>query len=76
MTLREVARYLRLGRHTVRGLIRRGELAAVDVGGRGRPRLVVLPDALDAFVRGRQVVPQRSRPAARRRPPNQIDFYP
>jgi hypothetical protein len=78
-TLREVARHCRVGRKRVEDWVRRGELAAVDVGRRGlggRPRLVVMPDALADFLRGRQVVPAR-RPKPRRRPPaGQIDFYP
>jgi hypothetical protein len=41
----------------------------------GRPRLVVTPDRLESFLKGREC-PAQPKPARRRRPTQQTDYYP
>ena len=73
----EVAHYLRIGPDRVRILIRTGKLGAINVGSNGRPRFVVLPVHLAAFVEANAAVPP-ARP--RRRPKLKrsefTDFFP
>ena len=47
--------------------IKSGELAALNLANRGchRPRYSITPDALDAFKRSRQVIPQTVSPTRR-----------
>jgi excisionase family DNA binding protein len=77
LTVHEVARRYRVGEDKVRAWIARGELAAVNTATAmcGRPRYVVLPDALKNFERLRVAGPT-PRPAHRRKRPTAIDFYP
>jgi excisionase family DNA binding protein len=77
LTVAEVARRYRIGRDKVRALIARGELAAVNTASTmcGKPRWIVLPDALAVFERRRQggPVPITRR---RRKRAHEVDFYP
>jgi transposase len=78
-TTADIAKRFRVGQDTVRGWIKRGELVAVNTRDVrcGRPRFVVLPEALAAFEQARQAVtPPGTRPARRRKRTSQIDFYP
>jgi hypothetical protein len=71
-----VAKLLRVGIDRVRGWIARGELVAINVADPGRPpRLVVLPDALETFLRGRQTTPP-PKPVRRKKRTTEVDFYP
>jgi excisionase family DNA binding protein len=76
MTVRETARLLRVGPDRIRGLIRRGELGALNLGDGRRPRFVILPSHLQAFEQARRVTPP-PKPVARRkrRPPGWIDYF-
>jgi excisionase family DNA binding protein len=77
ITVREVARRYKVSPDKVRAWINRGELHAVNTARRlcGRPRWVVLPEALAAF-EGRRAGGPAPKPARRRRPPAAVDFYP
>jgi hypothetical protein len=77
LTVADVACRYRVGPEKVRAWIARGELAAVNTASApdGRPRWVVLPDALALFERRRAggpmpKVPRRKRRAAR------VDYFP
>jgi transposase len=76
LTVREVARRYRVGEDKVRAWIARGELAAVNTAAVlcGRPRWVILPDALAGFERRRAGGPP-PKPCRRVRQVG-IDFYP
>jgi excisionase family DNA binding protein len=78
MTPRELARVLRISPDRVRALIQSGELAALDLGGRGkRRRYVILPHHVAQFERRRQAAPPPSPPRQRRRRKTvEIDYYP
>jgi transposase len=77
-TVREVARRYRVSPERVRGWIRRGELAAVNTADvlRGKPRLVVTPEALARFEQARQAASPPKPVPRRRRRTDEIDFYP
>jgi transposase len=77
LTVREAARYLRVGEDRIRSWIRAGELGAVSTADpcRGRPRWVILPHHLAAWERRRTASPPPKTPR-RRRQPQVIDFYP
>jgi hypothetical protein len=77
LTVAEFARQRRIGKDKVRALIARGELVAVNVAINlcGRPRWVLLPDAVAAFDRRRSSAPM-PKPARRRKRTQEIDFYP
>lgn len=66
----------RLGIHVARVLawIRAGELAAIDVGDRTRPRWRILPDAIAQFERRRAAKPPAP-PAPRRKKDPAITEY-
>jgi hypothetical protein len=77
LTVADLARRYRVLPDKVRAWIARGELAAVNTAAVacGRPRWVVLPDALATFERRRSGAP--ARPVRRkRRQTGQIDYYP
>jgi hypothetical protein len=76
-TVRDVARRYRVSEDKVRGWIRRGELLAINTAGAtcGKPRFVVLPEALQRFERGRAAA-EPPKPLRRRRRPELIDFFP
>jgi transposase len=77
LTVRDVARRYRVGEDKVRAWIGRGELAAVNTAAVlcGRPRWVILPDALVAFERRRAGGPP-PKPARRKRRVTEIDYFP
>ena len=77
LTVRDVARRLRVGEDKVRGWIKRGELSAINVASSlcGKPQLRVTAEALAAFERGRMAGPP-PKPVRRRRRPTTIDYYP
>jgi hypothetical protein len=77
LTVADLATRYRVSPDKVRAWIARGELAAVNTAAAlcGRPRWVVLPDALAAFER-RRAGGGPPRPARRKRRPAGIDFYP
>jgi excisionase family DNA binding protein len=77
-TPRELARVLRISPDRVRAMIQSGELGAISMARTqsGRPRYVILPCHLDAYVRGQQVsAPPRPAPRRRRRT-TPVDYYP
>jgi hypothetical protein len=78
LTVRDVARRYRVSPDKVRAWIARGELAAVNTASAmcGKPRWVILPDALADFERRRQGGPAPKLPRRRKRQAAVIDFYP
>jgi hypothetical protein len=76
LTVRDVSRRYRVGEDKVRGWIRTGLLEAVNTAATlsGRPRWVILPQALERFEAGRRASAPKPRPRRRRRAG--IDFYP
>jgi transposase len=76
-TVRDVAARYRVSPAKVRGWISRGELSAINTAdvACGRPRWLVLPDALLAFERRRAAAPE-TKPARRKRQSVPIDYYP
>jgi hypothetical protein len=77
-TTADVAGLVRVGEDRVRGWIRSGELAAINTADRGRrPRWVIMPDALAAFLGRRQVAPPPPpKPARRIKRRDIVDYYP
>ena len=78
-TVRELARYLRIGPDRVRAMIRRGELGAVSTAPTrsGRPRFIVLPHHLLEWERRHQAATTHTPATRRRRRRTQpIDYYP
>jgi transposase len=77
LTVPEVAQRYRVGEDKVRSWIRRGELKAINTATVlcGRPRWVILPNALAAFERSRASTPP-PKPARRRRQVDVIDYFP
>jgi len=78
LTVRDFARRYRVGEDKVRAWIRRGELRAVNTAAVlcGRPRWVILPEALMEFERIRRSGPPPKSQRVRRRRVGQIDFLP
>jgi excisionase family DNA binding protein len=77
MTVSEVAVRLRVSPDKVRAWISRGEVAAVNTADLqcGRPRWVVTAEALEAFEQRRRGGPA-PKAQRRRRPTQQLDYYP
>jgi hypothetical protein len=78
-TVREVARRYRIGREKVMGLIRRGELRAVNImtSVSGKPRYVITPEALRDFEeRHSAAVPMRPNRRRTRRIPDYCSGLP
>jgi excisionase family DNA binding protein len=75
-SVRDMARLLRSGRERVTGMIRRGELPAVNVGTHARPRYVILPHQLEEFVNGRRAAETPAPARKRRRAAAIRDYYP
>jgi excisionase family DNA binding protein len=75
LSVREVAKYLRISPDRVRAMIARGELQALDMGTPQRPRLVVLPEFLAAFGRRHRATTPQPAPR-RRRAVVAVDYYP
>lgn len=78
LTVAEVAKRYRVGEDKVRTWIRKGELRAINTATVlcGRPRWVILPDALLAFERGRAAVPEPKPTKRTRRRADTVDYYP
>ena len=76
-TVADVARRYRVGEDKVRAFIARGELLAINTATAlcGRPRWIILPDALAAFEKRREGGPP-PKTARRRKRPSQMDYYP
>jgi len=77
LTVRDLARRYRVGPDKVRGWIARGEIRAINTATAlcGRPRWVVIPDALAVFERRRASGP----PLVPKRKPRKtiaVDYYP
>jgi excisionase family DNA binding protein len=74
----ELARLLRVSPDRIREWIVAGELGAINTARNrcGRPRYIVLPEHLTAFIRRHVVAPPQPATRRRRRQANQIDFYP
>lgn len=77
LTVAEVARRYRVGRDTVRGWIRSGDLPALNTGATlcGRPRFVVTAEGLAAFERLRSAA-RPPKPVRRKRRSGAVDYYP
>jgi transposase len=77
LTVAEVAARYRVGEDKVRGWIARGELFAINTAAVlcGKPRWVILPDALAAFEKRRAGGPT-PKPPCRRRQNGAVDYYP
>ena len=77
MTVSEVARRLRVSPDKIRSWIASGELQAVNIAAAlcGKPRFVILPEHLAAFVNRRAAAAPKPPPRRRRRA-DVIDFYP
>ena len=78
LTVPEVARRYRVSEDKVRGWIRRGEQKAINTATVlcGRPRWVILPDALIQFERRRAATPERKPTQRQPRRPYEVDFFP
>jgi transposase len=77
LTVRDVARRYRVSPDKVRAWIRRGELRAINTAMVlcGKPRWVVLPDALTEFERRRDAGPP-PKPKRRARKSDLVDYFP
>jgi hypothetical protein len=78
MTTRELSRSLRVGRDRIRRWIASGQLQAVNLADypSARPKYVVLPEYLAAFLKRRSASPPPKAPRRKRRPADYIDFFP
>jgi hypothetical protein len=76
LTVADVARRYRVSPDKVRAWIKRGELSAINTAAAlcGKPRWVVMPEALSAFERRRAGGPP-PKPARRRKRTQEIDYY-
>lgn len=77
-TVCELAARFRVSPDKVRLWINRGELTAINTAASrcGKPRWVVTPEALADFEKKRQCAVPTTKLARRKRPKDQIDFYP
>lgn len=77
LTVKEVARYLRVSPDKVRGWIKSGHMAACNMSESacGKPRFVVLPHHLAEFERQRSAAPP-PKPPRRRKRTDWVDCYP
>ncbi len=78
LTVKEVAKKLQVADRAVLGWIRRGEISAVDVSRfRGeKPRWRISEEALQAFLRDRQIHPAVRRQRKRRNErTNVVEFF-
>ena len=76
-TVADLAKRYRVSEDKVRGWIRAGLLKGINTAdvACGKPRYIVLPEALAEFERVRSTAPLPKVPR-RRRPTDQIDFFP
>ncbi len=77
LTVREVARRYRIGTDRVRSLIRSGELQALNLAlvRCGRPRFVIMPEALAKFEQARSATPP-PKPTRRKKWTTPVDYFP
>jgi excisionase family DNA binding protein len=77
LTVREVARRLRVSPEKVRNWIKTGRLGAINTSEArcGKPRFVVLPEHLAAFERQRSAGPP-PKPLRRQKRTVRVDYYP
>jgi hypothetical protein len=77
LTVKEVARYLRVSPDKVRTWIKSGRMAACNTSEAacGKPRFIVLPHQLAEWERQRSAGPP-PKPAPRRRRRQGVDFFP
>jgi excisionase family DNA binding protein len=66
LTVPEAARVLRIGTEKLRRMIRKGDIGAVDVGCPTRPRLILLPAHLEAFMASHSAAEQPRRRKAKK----------
>lgn len=78
LTVREVAHRYRVGAQKVLSWVRRGELKAINTSAclAGRPRFVILPDALIAFEKARAAVPELKPARRASRIRDFVDYFP
>jgi excisionase family DNA binding protein len=76
-TTRDAARLLRVSEDKIRKWIRAGELSAINTATTrsGKPRFVILPDAIQQFAAARSAAPPPKSPRRKKRT-GAIDFYP
>jgi hypothetical protein len=77
LTVRQVARRYRVSKDKVLAFIRRGELAAVNTAAAlcGKPRWVILPEALAAFEK-RRTGGAPTQLARRKKRTTTVDYFP
>jgi transposase len=77
-TTAEIARRYRVSEEKVRAWIARGDLKAVNTAAAlcGRPRWVILPEALAEFENRRRGGPAAKAERRRRRRTHETDYYP
>jgi hypothetical protein len=77
LTVREVARRYRLGKDRVLAMIRSGALRALNLAPSrcGRPRYVIMPDALRQWEQANQVSPPPP-PRRRQKRSYEVDYFP
>jgi hypothetical protein len=77
-TILELSQRWRVSKTRVRQLIRKGTLRSVVTGKTrsGKPRYVVLPEALAEYERGLEAPTPPKQAPRRKRQPAQRDFYP
>jgi excisionase family DNA binding protein len=77
-TTADAAKLFRVSEDKIRNWIRAGELAAINTSTTrsGKPRFVILPDAIQQFTAARSAAAPSSKPARRKRRTTAIDFYP
>jgi hypothetical protein len=70
------AEFLGVSPEKIIHFIRRGELRASNITAdpSGRPRYVITPEALEAFLASRQPNPPAHRPRRRRKEANEVDY--
>jgi transposase len=78
LTVADVAKRYRVSPDKVRGWIIRGELGAINTSSVrcGRPRYVVMPEALARFERGRSAAAPPKPPRRKKIPSNWVDYFP
>ena len=75
LTPPEFAERLGVNADRVRGWIESGQLAAINVGDRQRPRWRLSPDAIDAFLASRASQSRRITPTRRRIRPTDVHTF-
>ncbi|HEY7311878.1 MAG TPA: helix-turn-helix domain-containing protein [Gemmataceae bacterium] len=77
LTTTDAARLLRVSEDKIRAWIRAGELPAVNTANTrsGKPRFVILPQAIRQFVAARSAAPP-PKPPRRKKKTTLVDFYP